>query len=521
MSSCYLEITLLEDVVLSASSATAGAHESLDYLTGATLLGIAASRLYGRLNQEESFLVFHSGQFRFGSGLPSINSIPCLPAPRCWHYPKGKDYRDDYGYIKAETIHNLLHGDMEGQPKALRNGYVQPFTGAYVQPERLLRIKTAIDNETGRSAEGQLFAYEAIAARTCFVARLDWDERISQKLVSQVQEAFIGTRYFGRSRSAEYGAAELRLLDFAPPVPETLPESSTTHDLLIWCVSDLALIDHYGQYTADPQPEYVLPGLGGVLMPATSFLGHRSYAPWNAHRRCRDPERQVIQQGSVIHWHFPDGINPIQMAELQRGIGLHREAGLGQVLIQAKLLQVVHPRFIAQERAVKSSELQGKQAIPDHPLARWLTGQTLVDNAAVREGAQAWLKELQQLQSAACLYQGLGECEKIGPSTQQWGRVLDFAKNTSSFTQIRAGIFHGDNAIAKEKGEGWSEGGFLNDRFVTFYNWFNQRVSVLLEASESDIFKTRILREFAREAQHLVKNRHREIQTNTQRGSNA
>ncbi len=517
MSSRYLEITLLEDVVLSANPATAGAHTSLDYLPGAAFLGIVASQLFSRLTQEESFQLFYSGQVRFGNGLPAIDSIPCLPAPKCWHYPKGQDYYDGHNLLKDNQIYHLGLGDMEGQAKALRDGYVQPFSGAFVHPERVLRMKTAIDSETGRVAEGQLFAYEAIAAGTRYIARLDWDESVPHVLIEQIQKALVGTRYFGRSRSAEYGAADIRLLDLAPSLPEeSLPETNDTQDLVLWCTSDLALLDPYGQYTTDAQPAFALPDLDGTLLLEKSFISIRSYAPWNAYRRCRDPERQVIQQGSILHWHFPNGIKNSEVSVIKRGIGIHQEAGLGQVLVQPTLLQTVHPKFTARELPQNIAHHKSEKLIPDNKLARWLTNIGGDDPEAVRRLAQEWLKELQQLQIAACLYGGLEECEKTGPSVQQWGRVLDAAKKASSFASLKVIIFDGNSAIAKETGEGWNERGPLKNEFISFHNWFMNKVKQLDSTQNSNHFKIRVMREFTREAQDLVKNRQREHQTHVQ-----
>ena len=48
-----LLITLQDDLVISASSATTGGHESLDYLPGSLLFGVAASRLYAELKKQD------------------------------------------------------------------------------------------------------------------------------------------------------------------------------------------------------------------------------------------------------------------------------------------------------------------------------------------------------------------------------------------------------------------------------------------------------------------------------------
>ena len=60
----WLEITLTSDVIFSASGATTGGHDSLDYLPGSALLGAAV----GKHGFEAD--LFLSGKVRFGDGLP-------------------------------------------------------------------------------------------------------------------------------------------------------------------------------------------------------------------------------------------------------------------------------------------------------------------------------------------------------------------------------------------------------------------------------------------------------------------
>ena len=53
-----LNIELIDDCVFSAHAATQGGHESLDRIPGATLLGVAASRLYAQLSRQQAWLAF-------------------------------------------------------------------------------------------------------------------------------------------------------------------------------------------------------------------------------------------------------------------------------------------------------------------------------------------------------------------------------------------------------------------------------------------------------------------------------
>ena len=74
-------ITLRQPVIISEKSASVGAHQSLDYIKGSTLLGLLASRLYKNLSVDEAFLVFHSGKIRFNDALPMLQGNAQIAYP--------------------------------------------------------------------------------------------------------------------------------------------------------------------------------------------------------------------------------------------------------------------------------------------------------------------------------------------------------------------------------------------------------------------------------------------------------
>jgi hypothetical protein len=68
----------LDDLVLSASAASAGGHRSLRLFPGAVLRGLFASHLYDEPNID-TYRLFHSGELRFGDACrsPPMVSRPC------------------------------------------------------------------------------------------------------------------------------------------------------------------------------------------------------------------------------------------------------------------------------------------------------------------------------------------------------------------------------------------------------------------------------------------------------------
>src|SRR5690606_13316392 len=87
------EILLEQPLIISQQAASAGAHQSLDYIPGSVLLGLAASRLYANLPAQTAFTLFHNGIVRFGDALPVDQGETGLPMPLNWHLYKGESAR--------------------------------------------------------------------------------------------------------------------------------------------------------------------------------------------------------------------------------------------------------------------------------------------------------------------------------------------------------------------------------------------------------------------------------------------
>jgi len=67
------KVTFLSDIVLHSSSNTEGNIEVLDYITGASFLGMVAKN-YDSF--ENPFEVFHSGKVKFGEARPLFGNKP-------------------------------------------------------------------------------------------------------------------------------------------------------------------------------------------------------------------------------------------------------------------------------------------------------------------------------------------------------------------------------------------------------------------------------------------------------------
>lgn len=255
-----LLLTLREDCVFSERSATAGGHRGLSYVPGAAILGAFAARVYrdDDLSMQDEFQLFHSGRVRFGNGLPvSATGERGWPMPFCWHADKGATRTTDDGRLLADSVYHLsaeAARERGTQPEQLRGGFVTE-TGLVLSPRKALRLKTAIDPNTGRARDAALFGYDALSAGQRFVARIDIDDDVDDTLAATLRNALPQPMPLGRSRGAEYGLVDVELRD----LPDD-PRRRTMHDaawgdqqdvngaqrISLWLLSDLAAPDERG-----------------------------------------------------------------------------------------------------------------------------------------------------------------------------------------------------------------------------------------------------------------------------------
>lgn len=454
-----LSITLLDDCVFSESAATEGAHDTLDRVPGSALLGAAAAQLYAALSPEDAYAAFHSGRLRFGDGLPEAEGEIAWPMPLPWHHPKN-DKPKSGERLDADRLHNFLHVDKiesaegkgqqgEQQAKPLREGYVTA-SGLWVKPARNYRMKTAISAETGRAAEAQLFGYSALARGQRFVAQIEADADFDPALFARVIEALQGQAVLGRSRSAEYGRVRIDKTEVPQRNPQHGPAQGQT--LTLWLLSDLAPCDAHGQPTLMLDAQALGLPEGARIQWSKTFTRPRRYSPWNATRHGFDTERQVLKAGGVMQIELPDGADAQAVAAtLGQGIGLHREAGLGQVWVNPPLLAGEHPAFAA---APQGAVAAGAGAEPDHPLIRWLDQQTSATDdkveKRVKDLAQDYTAAIESARSA----KGYPDfATDFYPSRSQWGGVLEVARSKRD-GELYAALF-GANGVIKPSGKGW------------------------------------------------------------------
>lgn len=462
-------ITLQDDCIFSERNATEGAHQALDYIPGSALLGAVAAQIYSKLDNQQAFNWFHSGKMRFGNAYPlTKDGHQTFPIPACWHQVKGKSPIDegkiDDGKVwRLDKCKNNALPDNQ-QPQQLRAGYVS-LDGCVAETHKSFRMKTAIDAEKGRAKESALFGYDALQAGQRFYAQISCDDAITEAAIAQLRTTLSKSLLLGRSRSAEYGRASIEILETSQSLPS---DKFNGQEITLWLLSDLMVLDEYGQPTLSPKPEHLgLPE--GQLLAENSFLRTRRYSTWNAYKQGYEMERQVISKGSVLVYKLESPLSTEHLQLIDAGLGIERQAGLGQVWLNSPLLAGEKPHF---EKSV--APLADKAEKPPKPatepeLIAWLRKQQgdkdSKQNVAreakhIARGYQALMQSVRELK-------GLDASVHVGPSHSQWGSVLSDAKTTAFIT-----IFDERNGSCKASAEGWKDEFWQGEQLVSFYNWF-------------------------------------------------
>ena len=467
---------LLNDAVISERTATTGGHRSLDHIPGGCLLGAAAARLYDHLGND-AFTVFHSGKVRFGNAYPlSATGQRTLPVPLAWHAPKGEELHGSVAGVKnlvrATEQHFQAWDEQGDQQKQLRSGFFSP-DGELVNAGKRYRLKTAVDrHRLGMSEERQLFGYESLAAGSLWHFCIDFDDTVSTEVVDQVTKALHGQIRVGRSRSAEYGLLQTTRVE----VQDHHQTFGAGGEIVLYCASDLALADNV---TAAPvlTPAGDHFGLSGVTFLAEkSYLRVRSYAPFNSTRRHFDLERQVIAKGSVLVFRAAPATTvdlPALVARLKRGIGLYRQEGLGQVLLNPGFLESFQYASGATGPALEVPQL--KTGVESPELTAWLNeklAQRDQEVAAIAE-VDGWI--------AALVGQNC-------PKNSQWGRLRTIALVGNTLAEIRAEIKQLTLEGVSQKQ--WGKTFVLNGRKVSYGDFLEK--TVLAESIDLETARRRL-----------------------------
>jgi len=312
------EITFKSPIILQASSNTQGKMSSLDFIPGSAFLGMVASR-YSDFS--DPFKIFHSGAVKFCDAVPIKDGKEFFKIPLSYFHEK-------LDGSKIYNHHLLSREESEKftQLKQMRSGYINDEK-KQLNLDRDFSQKSAYDKNKRRSMDSQMYGYEAFRAGMKWRFSVKFEPGVSEDDISRAKETLERSTRLGKSKSAEYGAVEIKFIgentdeiqSFTPPEGYTF----------IYAKSRLALIDENGNPSYDVK--YILLNLNENNVDyAKTQIRISNFTPYNGARSTKDYERACINKGSVIAL---KNLSAEQIAALKNGVGAYLSEGFGEVLI--------------------------------------------------------------------------------------------------------------------------------------------------------------------------------------------
>ena len=418
---------LLSEVILSQKAATEGNHETLDFIPGGVFLGIAATG-YNNYTSAEQSLLFHSGRVRFGDAHP----VTAQANTRSLHIPAAIFYPKLSGLTSSCFLSYFHDRNKEQQPLQLK----QCRQGFYIFDDKSINeivlnksfaIKSAYNRELRRSEDNKMYGYESLCKGATFLFSVECDD---DALAPKIKESLIGTKHIGRSRTAQYGLAEITPFEFR----ETESKASTFQQgeasyITVYADGRLIFIDEYGEPTFTPQAKDF--GLDGEIVWEESQVRTFQYAPWNGKRQTRDADRTGFEKGSTFVIRLNDCKLP---SSLPSYVGSYQNEGFGKVIYGWDLLQqsgdngIMNAKFSTHLPVVEHAHVNIHSA--NTPLLQYLA------------------RKKKESEASAYVYREVNEFQtqygRLFPTSfaSQWGAIRSIATSLATYDKIVEELFN-------------------------------------------------------------------------------
>ena len=437
MKTLQFRCKLLSEVILSQKAATEGNQETLDFIPGGVFLGIAAAE-YNKFAPHEQALLFHSGKVRFGDAHPAMpgDKVRSLHIPAVLYYPKMQGLASNY----ISYFHDR-EKETPGKPlqlKQCRQGFYTFGDDSMTEKalSRSFALKSAYNRDLRRADDSKMYGYESLEKGAEFLFSVECDD---EDMADKIQKALVGVKHIGRSRTAQYGLAEIMSCQYNEVTNATTSFKLDSSDCItVYADGRLIFIDATGEPTYTPTAVDLGFSEDDEILWPQCQLRTFHYAPWNGKRQTRDTDRVGFEKGSTFVVRLNSGKLP---DTLPTYIGSYRNEGFGKVIYGWKLLQS------AGDNGLKNLEV--KKALLEHTKTAAISANTPLI---------AYLKgQKKQSDAASYIYKEVNDFVKhnmkLFPSSKafasQWGAIRDIAIQYKTYARIVDELFDKKETICR------------------------------------------------------------------------
>jgi hypothetical protein len=472
MKTLTFDCTFLSDVILNASSATAGTNEVLDYIPGVKFLGIMAKKHYESIEADtDSILnVFYSGNIRFGDAHLLCDGKRSLKMPL--DFFEGKNKEEDG---KIWIRHHLTEEDEEKQKgkiqlKQKRSGYFLPSEKKTVSANSDYSLKSAYDADYRRSKDKQMYGYKSIKKGSVWQFSVEIDDAAND-FEAQIKTALIGERSLGKSRSAQYGRVKICIVSENPEsnYKTSAKDLKANTEIVLYAESNLCFVDEYGQFTVTPSAQQLGFSDSAKIDWSKSQVRHRFYAPWIVKRSARDADRWIIEKGSVIIVHSEVEEN----VDLSKGVGIFRAEGYGKVLVNPDFLTVNNIKLTDGKLTTKNYKIPNSSKDAKVKALLDFRREKFNPDNVISKTVAEFIRDHE------------GEFKNI--SSSQWGQVRNIAQNVNETNVLDVLLFNKDVGFfytAKRKNEWSRKVEKLKSKLDTINTFEDKKSFLILLSSE-------------------------------------
>ncbi|RFA34228.1 hypothetical protein CAI16_12120 [Virgibacillus dokdonensis] len=306
-----IRITLQQPTLLAGSKGLY--YSCTDFVPGSALLGVFASlyikkhNLGKKAHKDPEFVrLFLRGDVSFGYAYPEVDKKVFMPCPAHIQRVKNEnramlEEKKTDPTIMLRKINSLAYMQ---ENELLLHEPAKEFRMHHARPENR-RIGRAVNDTKGTKdldgKKGQFYYYTALQKGQHFIGELKGKQEDVQMLASLLNDVN-GIIHLGRSRTAEYGAAKVDVVNKEPHMGGFLKAKKGDSKVAIYLATPLTLQNEIGRYVADVELfiTQLEREIEATLKVEKMYIKETVLTGYNAKWRLPKQEKQALDAGTVL-----------------------------------------------------------------------------------------------------------------------------------------------------------------------------------------------------------------------------